>query len=75
MVFEKVFYSYKAQHFKGTIRELTEKLEEINTSKELSLGFITSPVKVSENENPVVVECVIQVRKMIKGFGRETRLN
>ena len=70
MVFEKTFYSYKAELFKGTLQELTNKLEEINRSKELSLGFITSPVKVN-NENPVIVECVIQVKKVIKGFRRE----
>jgi len=72
MVFEKTFYSYKAELFKGTLQELTDRLEEINRSKELSLGFITSPVKVSaEDDNPVVVECVIQVKSIIKGFRRE----
>lgn len=71
MSLEKIFYSYKAELFKGTLQDLTNKLEEINRSKELSLGFITSPVKVSDNENPTIVECVIQVKKIIKGFRRE----
>ena len=69
MGFEKVFYSYHAEHFKGTLQELTEKLEEINRSRDLSLGFITSPVLV-QNSEPVTVECVTQVKKVIKGFRR-----
>ncbi|MEK6881483.1 MAG: hypothetical protein AABY22_17810 [Nanoarchaeota archaeon] len=67
MGFEKVFYSYHAEFFRGTLQELTNKLEEINKSKDLSLGFITSPVLV-QNSEPVVVESVIQVKKVIKGF-------
>ena len=70
MGFEKVFYSYHAEHFRGSVKELTEKLEQINRSKELSLGFITSPV-IAENSSPVIVECVIQVKKVIKGFRRD----
>lgn len=70
MVYEKIFYSYKAELFKGSVQELTNKLEEINRSKELSLGFITSPVIV-ENSNPVIVECIIQIKHAIKGFRRD----
>ena len=69
MTFEKTIFSYHAEHFKGSVKELTEKLEQINAAKELSLGFITSPV-VAENSNPVIVECVIQTKQVIRGFRR-----
>ena len=67
---EKAIFSYKAEVFRGTMQELADKLEQINRTKELSLGFVTSPVIAHNNDGKVIVECVIQTKRMIKGFRR-----
>ena len=69
MVIEKSFFIYKAEVLIGTAKAIEQRLNTINSDKELSLVFTSNLEKVNvDNEGNILFAIVIQTKKTIKGF-------
>lgn len=71
MAFEKSIFNYQAIVLVGTSKQIEDRLNEINTSKELSLVFTSNLEKVNADEQGNhIFAIVIQTKKIIRGFGK-----
>mgnify|MGYP001569726585 CR=1 FL=1 len=56
---EKKFYTFEAVEVNGTMKQVTEKLNEINNDKTRQFVFMSNIVKYPNGE----VGCIIQTKK------------
>lgn len=68
MILEKSIFSYMAEVLIGTSKQIEGRLNEINSSKELSLVFTSNLEKVNvDGQGNHVFAIIIQTKKMIRG--------
>lgn len=68
---EKNIFVFKAEVLVGTSKEIEQRLNDINNSKELSLVFTSNLEKINIDEKGEhIFAMVIQTKKIIRGFGK-----